>query len=1097
MPLLASFGPASLKEGSKMEVRKGLLWLSIAVFLLLSLLISMPSAPLAQGTAAPVVPYVNWADKFHSAEDIAYGIALDLGGNAVVVGTAGIIKYSAGGMLLWHAQYPGAALGVAIDLLDDIIVAGKGGLSKLSPDGRRLWRVEGEFVDVAVARGDWIIAAGPKGVEVYDPSGRKLKQLHYDGQPVAVAASGEMVAVVGTGGLAGYELTSSEVSWQAQFPGAPKDVAIDSEGNIIVVGITERGGHIAKYGQGGAWEWSELPRGEPQAVATWPADPFSTEPGDQIIITGSVFQGGDFDYLTAKFTSEGNQLWEIRYDGGFGDDIAFDIAISREGYIYVTGVSTLPEGASEGIHSPHGQDYYTVQYAERLLPEVLAGEDDCPTGSTPPVAEFELLAGAPLTGDPISLANRSFDPDGYLITWGWDFGDGTISQEWEPLHSYARPGAYTVELVVVDNDYCTAKAMGQIEVANRPPEVSFSWEAEEAAELVADFSWSVSREVFGKYPQGFAPEGPTALDEILFDDLSSSGAGEIVVHFRGEALDPEGRVVTWHWDFGDGTTLCCDEPNPTHSYAQPGSYFVTLTVTDMDGGKATYEEVVTIEGAAGEIISWEWDFGDGSSSTVENPTHHYLDDGIYRVTLTVRDEFGNTAHAQKTIEILNVPPVADFTWSFLGLSGEWAMPTCADLGLPYSEDGFFGTACGEPTPPQDAGIIEFINLSDDSEPWLDAKVQEWTFSNGFAFCTLMPDCMIDWEPQVLLFTDETMTFLYRGPIDVTLEVLDDDYASDSTVKTIGIANIPPYALFDWEVAAGGIVALASESAPGSTEAPRLYQFGGFTETACDSCEALYGTGDPVVSTSSTDGALTVTRTVYSECDVWDGGQRAICGIGGTFYVEVTIEGTEIPTVMVSESAPAGWEILWCDDPSGALSCDPDSIGGFINVGGSFTFGYEVSPPWWTGSVTFGGNTISGTYASGHRIVSLDSTVIACDRVNTEVYSYFYGYNAEDAQWVFGLPGIDLNGDDILSYDWDFGSWGTASGKEPLGGYCGGSWPGECIFPLSDLQCIFDGFDWVWSYEPLEVTLTVTDEGGGSTNASVTIPLGGSCMGWAE
>ncbi|RLF47481.1 MAG: hypothetical protein DRN29_02365 [Thermoplasmata archaeon] len=81
-------------------------------------------------------------------------------------------------------------------------------------------------------------------------------------------------------------------------------------------------------------------------------------------------------------------------------------------------------------------------------------------------------------------------------------------------------------------------------------------------------------------------------------------------------------------------------------------YWSPETPTDL-------EEVQFYDNSTGDIIAWIWYFGDGKSSTEQNPVHKYEDNGTYTVRLVVIDKFGNTDYVEKQITILNVPPVAD------------------------------------------------------------------------------------------------------------------------------------------------------------------------------------------------------------------------------------------------------------------------------------------------------------------------------------------------------------------------------------------------------------------------------------------------------
>ena len=1071
---------------------------------LLAVLVVGPPRSAAQGLVTLLVPVSQWAEDFDAERDVAYGVAVDFSDNAIVVGTSRVIAYSPGGTRLWWAAYPGVAFDVVTDTLGDAIVAGDGGLVKYASGGRTLWRVPGRFGSVAVAFEDAIVAAGEAGVALVDPSGRKVERLDpgldYAGRvrAVAVDPTGKLLVVAGEAGIVQYDLERRQRLWRVAYPGEARDVAVDSEGAIVVVGSLG----VSKYGPGGVLLWREVFPGEPQAVAVLPLSPEQRLQlgtiGDFVFVTGGNRAGGDWDYLTVKYAPTGKLVWEARYDGRVGDDVAYGIAVSRTGYLYVAGTSTLAKGPFDreaaqqdgraGDPTPDpapDPDYYTIQYLERPLSE-LVEEGRCPDRAGSPLADFAVEPPLPVAGELVAFYDRSVDPDGHILTWAWDFGDGTTAQGPNPTHAYARPGTYTVTLIVVDNAYCVGRAQRALEVIAVAPPVtgglSFSWQAEAApvaGDPVADFAWTVEREVHGGYPPGFLPAEATDLDVVHFEDRSTIEAapaeGPVTVRFSPE-VDPEleAQVVGWLWDFGDGTTST--ERAPTHVYAAPGSYLVGLTAILLDGTTLRHEELIDArpEGAAvGRIVSWLWDFGDGDVSTEQNPGHHYLDDGLYTVTLTVTDDRGRTSTAQKAVLVLNVPPVADFDALFEGWSG-----SCAELGLPITDVGF-GTACGAPTAPPNTGALDLIDQSYDSESWFPIVSWSWTFAaldggvivcDGGAGCETLPD------PRVVAYTDGTGDFLYRGPLEVTLLVADDDGATAQATQTLEVANIPPYAVFDW-----------------STEG------GGLSETACDSCASLYGTGTPSASASLGGGAVTITRDVSTECGDLNASQ-AICGIWNAvnfgIYVELTIGGSGV--VELTETAPTGWVFDSCwDGGSNLVTCDgtQSQLSATIDLdalGGSYFLSYALFPP---PTAAAGAYTIAGAFVltlSGES-VDLDSTVVLCDRVNAEGYVEFWGYDDFDAQDLLGLPGIDPNGDAILSYDWDFGSLGTATGQTPHNGTT--CEDGACTFWLEDLVCVYDDtfLDWFWSYD-LDVTLTMTDEAGGSTDASATIPLTGRCAG---
>ena len=178
-----------------------------------------------------------------------------------------------------------------------------------------------------------------------------------------------------------------------------------------------------------------------------------------------------------------------------------------------------------------------------------------------------------------------------------------------------------------------------------------------------------------------------------------NGTVGVPVTFNGNgSSDPDGTIVQYDWDFGDGTSAPNAGPTPSHTYATAGTFTVSLTVTD-DGGltntatttativaaaqdpiadpngpyTGTTNVALTLNGGAsfdpdgGVITQYDWDFGDGSPAvSVTTPTvsHTYTAAGTYTVTLTVVDDEGATsAPATTTATIsdapVNQPPVSD------------------------------------------------------------------------------------------------------------------------------------------------------------------------------------------------------------------------------------------------------------------------------------------------------------------------------------------------------------------------------------------------------------------------------------------------------
>lgn len=141
----------------------------------------------------------------------------------------------------------------------------------------------------------------------------------------------------------------------------------------------------------------------------------------------------------------------------------------------------------------------------------------------------------------------------------------------------------------------------------------------------------------------------------------------------------------WFWDFGDGITSTLE--NPTHTFAENGTFEVCLTATNAIGSD-TYCENIVIDGYAapnalfsylgdpdvnftdlstGDPTSWSWDFDDGDFSTLQNPDHTFVEDGTYNVCLTVEGPGGSDEGCMNVI-INNAgsAPIAGFTYVISG-----------------------------------------------------------------------------------------------------------------------------------------------------------------------------------------------------------------------------------------------------------------------------------------------------------------------------------------------------------------------------------------------------------------------------------------------
>jgi PKD repeat protein len=339
-----------------------------------------------------------------------------------------------------------------------------------------------------------------------------------------------------------------------------------------------------------------------------------------------------------------------------------------------------------------------------------------------PVAALPLTAafsGTPTSGGvPLAVAFTDLS-QGEPTSWSWSFGDGSTSTLENPVHTYTSPGSYTVSLTVGDasGNFKTATVTNYVTVeplaagftatptsGAAPLAVAFtdtstgeptawSWnfgdgttstERNPSKTYSTAGSYTVSLTVTGK--DGVATNTTTRTGYINalpltadFTASPTSGPAPFSTNFTDTSI---GSPTGWSWTFGDGATST--ERNPSHTYAAPGKYTVTLTVTDGSGGTSTktrtdYVEALPLSAdfsatptfgavpllvnfadtSIGTATTWSWNFGDGGTSTEKNPSHTYTAAGTYTVTLTVTDALGATSTKTRT-DLITVSPDAVF-----------------------------------------------------------------------------------------------------------------------------------------------------------------------------------------------------------------------------------------------------------------------------------------------------------------------------------------------------------------------------------------------------------------------------------------------------
>ncbi len=244
--------------------------------------------------------------------------------------------------------------------------------------------------------------------------------------------------------------------------------------------------------------------------------------------------------------------------------------------------------------------------------------------------------GVPLE---VTFTGSNSSDDNAVANYSWDFKDGTLSSEPDPIHTFAQVGIYEVNLTVTDVEGLTSTDILTITVSEE------------------------------------GNKAPVAVSTASV----TSGDLPLEVIFTGSNSTDDNSVSSYSWNFKDGATAT--NANPTHTFTEAGSYSVTLTVTDENGLSNTKSLTITVNAPQNEapvasasasvlsgeaplevlftgsnstddkgVISYYWNLPFDDSSAA-NPTRTFNTPGVYEITLTVKDAAGLSDTATLTITV--------------------------------------------------------------------------------------------------------------------------------------------------------------------------------------------------------------------------------------------------------------------------------------------------------------------------------------------------------------------------------------------------------------------------------------------------------------
>ncbi len=380
-----------------------------------------------------------------------------------------------------------------------------------------------------------------------------------------------------------------------------------------------------------------------------------------------------------------------------------------------------------------------------------------------PVADFTFSNEC--LYDAAVFQNTSSIPSGSITTYLWDFGDGDVANVQQPVGQlYDTAGLYDVQLITVSNNGCLDTILQTIEMYPVPTAM-FTYD-------------SVC------YP--FATS---------FTDLSSVGGAY--------------NVIDWTWKFGDGI-INSGTQNPTHAYTEWGDYSVQLTVetdagcvADITLGPARvypkpeadfsddianclndttlFEDLSSVENYPfDELVAWNWNFADGTSSPVQDTIHVYAAHGFYGVELAVTTNNGCQDTLVQPVEIYPLPQVAFTVDTNLGCQPFRAwftdLTTIPDPYLLTSWEWNFGDGPGTVSTRNPEHTYWDEDLGD-FDTGIYSVSLEVTSANGCISDTTYVDYMIEYpKPDALFSVDPERTDIIFPKFRIT------DLASPNVVN---------------------------------------------------------------------------------------------------------------------------------------------------------------------------------------------------------------------------------------------------------------------------------------------------------------------------
>lgn len=387
----------------------------------------------------------------------------------------------------------------------------------------------------------------------------------------------------------------------------------------------------------------------------------------------------------------------------------------------------LASGGTSYSWNPGGQITTSISITPSITTSytvTATSANDC-TAATAATETVNPVPAASFAVTTVCFNNATVYTDqsaGNPTQWQWNFGDGNISANQNPTHTYNAPGTYSVTLIDINTFGCM-DTVSAFAVVHPLPVTSFSSTtvcignptcytdmSTISAGTINIWNWNFDDPGSGannisnaKNPcHTYTTAGTfnvilTAISDsncqtsitlpvtVLALPVAAFTTADQCLNAPTVFTNASSGAVQWNWIFGDGNLSSAQ--NPSHTYLNYGTYIVTQIASSAGGCQDTATDTVKVYPIpivnfktdtvcvgnptafldlsvipAGNITGWFWDYGDGNSSALQNPVHTYASSGIYNVTLTCTSN--NTCVNSLPLSVIVHPlPLAEFTFS--------------------------------------------------------------------------------------------------------------------------------------------------------------------------------------------------------------------------------------------------------------------------------------------------------------------------------------------------------------------------------------------------------------------------------------------------